>query len=84
MVVAVNMGESSAHVRTFVAQHRLNFTQLLDPDNIVASLFSVPATPTNYFIDREGRMLGAGVGYRDWTTPEAHRFIESLLAEGKN
>jgi hypothetical protein len=44
-------------------------------------MFSVSGTPTNFFIDRQGRILGGGVGYRDWTTPEAHLLIEILLQE---
>lgn len=79
MILAVNMGESASQVRTYIAQQRLRFPHLLDPDYKVASMFSVRGTPTNFFIDRQGRILGGAVGYRDWTTPAAHRLIESLL-----
>jgi peroxiredoxin len=69
-----------ATVKNFLAQHRVSFTHLLDQEFKVSALFSVRATPTNFLIDREGRILGGGAGYRDWTTPEAHQLIQSLLA----
>ena len=84
MIVAVNMGEPVAKVRAYVAQHRLSFPQLLDPDNTLARMFSVRATPTNFLIDREGHIVAGGMGYRDWRMPEAHRLIESLLTDGVN
>lgn len=79
MILAINMGESAAKVRAYAARHRLSFPQLLDLDYKVSSIFLVRGTPTNFFIDRQGYILGSGVGYRDWTKPEAHRFIENLL-----
>ncbi|GIX47202.1 MAG: hypothetical protein KatS3mg131_1413 [Candidatus Tectimicrobiota bacterium] len=79
MVLAVNLGEPAATVKAYVAKHRLSFPHLLDPDFTLASLLAVRATPTNFFVDRQGRLLGGGAGYRDWTTPEAHRLVEALL-----
>jgi peroxiredoxin len=73
------MGESARQVKAYVAKHHLSFPHLLDPDFKVSSMFSVRATPTNFFVDRQGHILGGGAGYRDWTTPDAHRFIKSLL-----
>jgi peroxiredoxin len=78
------MGETPAKVRDYVARHSLSFPHLLDPDYKVTSMFSVSGTPTNFLVDRQGRILGGGVGYRDWATPEAHRLIASLLTENLN
>lgn len=74
------MGEPVATVKNFIAQHRVSFPHFWDQDLKVSALFSVRATPTNFLIDREGHILGGGAGYRDWTTPEAHQLIQSLLA----
>ncbi len=78
------MGETPAQVRAYVARHGLSFPHLLDPDSKVTSMFAVRGTPTNFIVDRQGRLLGGGVGYRDWTTPDAHRLIASLLTESLN
>ena len=78
------MGEPVTTVKNFMAQHRLSFPHFVDQEFKVSALFSVRATPTNFLIDREGRILGGGAGYRDWTTPEAHQLIQNLLAlQGK-
>jgi hypothetical protein len=45
-------------------------------------MFGVRGTPTNFLIDRAGRMRGGGAGYRDWASLEAQQLIESLVAEG--
>ena len=73
------MHEARDLVKTYVAKHRLTFPQLLDADTKVTSMFAVPGTPTTFLIDREGQVLGAGVGYRNWASPAAHRLVESLL-----
>jgi peroxiredoxin len=78
-IVAVDMGEPVEKVKSFVDQHRLSFPHVLDQEAKVAGIFSIRATPTNFLIGRDGRILGGGAGYRDWSTPEAHQLIQSLL-----
>jgi peroxiredoxin len=79
VVLGINMREAPDLVKTYVAKHRLTFPHLLDTDAKVASMFAVPGTPATFLIDREGQVLGAGIGYRNWTSPVAHRLVESLL-----
>ncbi len=79
--MAVDMGESADLVRAYVTRHGLTFPQLVDPNYEVSPMFGVRGTPTNFLIDRKGRVRGGGVGYRDWSSPEAYRLIESLLTE---
>jgi peroxiredoxin len=76
------MGEPASLVKDYVAQHRLSFPHLLDLDHRVSGMFGVQGTPTNFLIDRKGRVRGGSIGYRDWASPEAHQLIESLLVEG--
>ena len=78
-MVAVNMGEPAEKVKTYKAKHRLNFAHVLDPENTAVTLFAVSATPTNFLLDRQGRVLGGGMGYRDWASPEAHQLLQRLL-----
>jgi hypothetical protein len=73
------MGEPAGTVKQFMARHKVSFPHVLDQEMKVAALFSVRATPTNFLVDRHGRILGGGAGYRDWSTPEAHQLIQSLL-----
>jgi len=52
---------------------------LLDPTGIVSIMYRVTGTPTSYLLDREGRIIGWGVGYREWSKKEARDLIERLL-----
>ena len=79
MVLGINMREAPDLVKTYVTKRRLTFPHLLDVEAKVSSMFAVPGTPTTFLIDREGQVLGVGVGYRDWASPAAHRLVESLL-----
>ena len=79
MVLGINMREAPNLVKTYVAKHRLTFPHLLDADAKVTSMFAVPGAPATVIIDREGQVLGVGVGYRNWASPATHRLVESLL-----
>jgi peroxiredoxin len=83
-VLGINMHEAPNLVKTYVTKHRLTFLHLLDADAKVASMFAVPGTPTTFLINREGQILGVGVGYRNWASPASHRLVESLLKTTKN
>jgi peroxiredoxin len=84
VVLGINMHEAPNLVKPYVTKHRLTFLHLLDADAKVASMFAVPGTPTTFLINREGQILGVGVGYRNWASPASHRLVESLLKMNKN
>lgn len=80
VVLAVNVGESAELVKSYVAKHRLTFPHGLDTTRKIAAQFAVPGTPATFLIDRQGRLLGGGSGYRDWVSPAALKLVENLLA----
>jgi len=79
VVLGVNIKEAPDLVKAYVAKHRLTFPHLLDTEAKVAAMLAVPATPTTVLVDREGKILGGGLGYRDWSSPAAHQLVASLL-----
>ena len=83
-VLAVNMGETVEQVRAYIEKHGLSFPHVMDPEARAERAFGIQATPTNYLIDRRGHVVAAGMGYRDWTGPQAHRLIQRLLAAKLN
>jgi len=83
-VLGINMHEAPNLVKTYVTKHRLTFLHLLDADAKVGSMFAVPGTPTTFLINREGQILGVGVGYRNWASPASHRLVEGLVKMNKN
>lgn len=68
-------------VRKFVANLKLSFPILMDPEQRVKQAYRVRALPTNYLLDRRGRVIAWGMGAREWNSEAAHRLIEHLLAE---
>jgi peroxiredoxin len=44
------------------------------------ALYEIPALPTTYLIDREGRVVGNSVGAVDWEEGPMAELLESLLA----
>ncbi len=68
-----------AVVAPYLKQNPATFLNLLDPDSLVARMFSVRGTPTNFLFNRKGEVIGGSVGYRNWSSKESHVLIESLL-----
>lgn len=54
VILAVNQGESTTNVSSYVENSGLTFTILLDPLGQVAKLYDVSSTPTSFFIDTQG------------------------------
>ena len=68
-------------VAPYKKEHGLTFPHLLDSDRAVSKIYGVRGTPTNYVLDREGRVVAGAVGYRDFNSSQAHALIEALLNE---
>ncbi len=68
-------------VEPFMREYGLTFSALIDPRGKVGPLFRVPGIPTNFVLDKHGRIAYQGVGPRDWNSFSSFRLIEKLLAE---
>jgi peroxiredoxin len=78
-ILAVDLQEGTRKVRAFKEKFKLNFPILLDSDGRVGSRYVVRSIPTTYLIDREGYIIGAAWGARDWASKEAFELIDHLL-----
>jgi len=56
-VVAIDVGESSARVSSFVKSYNLPFRVILDIDQSVASAYELIGIPTYFFINKKGDIL---------------------------
>jgi peroxiredoxin len=82
-MLAISIDRQGAQVvKPFMEGLKLTFPALLDPTMEVARQFGLRGLPTTYLIDREGRIIGAAVGGRDWYSTEAKALIAGLLREG--
>jgi len=54
VVLAINIGESSAQVEAFMQSHDLSLPVLLDAKQAVAQKYNIWSIPTTFFIDKDG------------------------------
>jgi peroxiredoxin len=79
-VALIAFREEPEAVRRAVRERGYSAPVLLDQSGEVAGVaYGVWGPPTIYLIDRQGRLVGAAVGPRDWERPEARKLIEALL-----
>ena len=52
-------------------------------DVAFVAAFGVRGHPNTVLIDRAGKIVGRILGERDWSSPEAHQLVESLLRDGQ-
>ena len=62
VVLAINLGESSAKVEEFIQGHTLSFTVLLDTKQDVAQRYNITGIPTTFFIDKDGIIQDKVIG----------------------
>lgn len=79
-VLAVNHKEDPTLVGRFTREYGVTFRVLLDPEGEVAARYRLVGLPGTYFIDRSGLLVGSVLGLRDWSSPEARRYLDQLLA----
>ena len=78
-VIAVNIGESAEDIRKFTQSIPLNFDILLDKNGATVRDWKVYAYPSNYLLDKQGRIRYAYRGALQWDAPAIVQTIEELL-----
>jgi peroxiredoxin len=83
-VLAVNVdegdeGKTFAH--DFWQKKSFPFPTYFDLDKSLAQLFQVDILPSNFVIDRQGRLVFSGFGANDWSSAQTTGVIETLLNE---
>lgn len=78
-MLAIDLMESADRVCSFKDKEKLNFPILLDTDGVIGLKYGVRGLPTTYLVDRNGYIIGAALGPRDWASQEAFGLIHHLL-----
>ena len=78
-ILAIDIGESPKQVARFMKEFRLTFPALLDVNSEVSSRYRVQGLPTTFLVDRNGSVIGAAVGARDWASRDGKALIRFLL-----
>lgn len=80
-ILAISVDKDRRVVADFRQRQNLPFPILLDGDHRVTELFSPPAMPTSYLIDRDGVVRYRHVGFRDEDRRWIGEKVDELLAE---
>ncbi len=83
VMVGINLQEPASLVRAFFNRYKLTFISLLDSDGAVGRTFSIQSIPSTLILDKEGRIMGAAVGAREWDSRKAIALFEHLIKERK-
>jgi thiol-disulfide isomerase/thioredoxin len=79
-LVMIDVRENPELVRRTVKERGYTGRVLLDESGDTTGRgYGVFGTPTVYFMDRQGNLVGRLVGARDWESPAARQFVEQLL-----
>lgn len=86
-IIAVNVDEGDegkTFAKDFWAKKKFAFPSFFDGQKALAQQFDVEMLPSNFVIDRQGRLAFSGFGANDWSNPQTVEFLESLLQEKTN
>ena len=79
-VLLISFREDPELVKRTVDERGYVAPVLLDRNGEVTGKgYGVWGTPTAYFVDRRGQLIGRMVGRRDWGSPAARDFVRGLL-----
>ena len=79
IILAINIKEKKDAVLKLVRKNGLSYTNLLDTDGKVSAQFGVSSTPMKFLIDRQGNLVTAAMGYREWDNDDFKSLIQSLI-----
>ncbi|MBI4642109.1 MAG: TlpA family protein disulfide reductase [Candidatus Tectomicrobia bacterium] len=71
-------------VKPFMKEMGLTFPAVLDSEGKVARLYGLRGLPSSYLIGRQGEAIGLIMGFRDWTSEDAHKMVEFLLKNSQD
>jgi thiol-disulfide isomerase/thioredoxin len=84
VIIPVNVDEAeqaASFVSDFWKTKKFPFPTWFDPTHQGAEAFQVDALPSNFVLDKKGRLVAQGYGANDWAAETSVHFIEQLLSE---
>ena len=80
-IVAINVDKHRSEADEFLEQFEINFGIVYDPEGILAQSFDVKGMPTSYLFDREGRLLGTHIGFKNKDIGKLESVIAKAIAD---
>jgi thiol-disulfide isomerase/thioredoxin len=84
VIVPVNVDEdpnAGTFIKDFWKTKKFPFPTFFDPSHKGTEFFQVDALPSNFVLDKKGRLVAQGYGANDWADEKSVKFIEQLLQE---
>jgi peroxiredoxin len=78
IMLAVNVQEKAATVKSFVDKFKYTFPVIIDEKAEAAAKYQIRSIPTTFIIDTKGKIAGAFTGSRDWNTDEVIKVFSEL------
>jgi peroxiredoxin len=82
--ISVDRGAPRALLDPYIANLKLTFPILLDPDVATATKWRVTALPATFIVKPGGEVAGFAVGAREWNAAEMTALLESMLPGHRN
>ena len=79
IILAISVREKKKTVKQYIKKNKIPLSVLLDPDGAIANAYGIRGYPTHYLIDRQGNLVGAALGPKDWESKEAGNLIRHLV-----
>ncbi|MDZ4676702.1 MAG: TlpA disulfide reductase family protein [Oligoflexia bacterium] len=84
VIIPLNVDEpdtASKFVPDFWKARKFPFATFYDPTHSESEKFNIESLPSNFVLDKQGRLVAQGYGANDWGSEASVKFIEQLLTE---
>lgn len=78
-IITVNVGESKQQIKDFMKKITFDFPILLDDSGVAVKNWGVYAYPSNFLLNRNGKIQYTYRGALEWDSPSILRTISGLL-----
>ena len=79
VMVAIDLQEPVEPVKKYLEEYKFTFMTLFDSNGDIGLFFGIRSIPTTLIMDKQGKIIGAAIGPRDWGSKESIAFFEHLI-----
>ena len=74
--------EGAVVVQDFARINRLEFSLVIDPQNLTETLYHLTGLPETYVLDKDGVVHDKVLVPRDWMSPDSVKMLTEMLGHG--
>ena len=79
--MAIDLRESREKVAAYLKKQNPSYINLIDQTGEISAVYGVQSTPVKFIIDKNGNMVSAALGYREWDSKEMHDLFDILIEQ---